>query len=60
MEINAGEAARAVLDYVLRLQEHSLVRIQDSEADFEQHAQVFERLAGTGRTTPSLQCQRKD
>ena len=47
MEINAGETARAVLDYVREpLSEHREI-ILDSEADFERYAETFERLAET-------------
>lgn len=47
MEINAGEAARAVLRYVWDPEERDLDRMRDSERDFERYAQEFERLAET-------------
>ena len=47
MEINAGETAWAVLHYVWTPEEKDLDTIKDSEADFERHAQDFERLAET-------------
>ena len=47
MEINAGETARAVPDYVREpLSEHREIII-DSEADFAGYAETFERLAET-------------
>ena len=47
MEINAGETARAVLDYVRDLDPIHLEVVVDSEADFESFAARFERLAET-------------
>lgn len=47
MEINAGETARAVLDYVRELAPEHLEKLRDSEADFERFAAEFERLAET-------------
>ncbi len=35
MEINAGETARAVLDYIRDLDTKHLMVVRDSEADFE-------------------------
>ena len=48
MEINAGETARAVLDYVHDLEPEDIDRVRDSEADFERFAAEFDRLAETG------------
>ena len=48
MEINAGETARAVLDYVRELETEHIEAMRDSEADFERFAADFERLAETG------------
>ena len=48
MEINAGESARAVLDYVRDLAPEHIEAMRDSEADFERFAADFERLAETG------------
>mgnify|MGYP006916007973 FL=1 len=48
MEINVGETARAVLDYIRDHEQRDLDRIKDSERDFERFALVFERLAETG------------
>ncbi|MCH9053849.1 MAG: MCP four helix bundle domain-containing protein, partial [Proteobacteria bacterium] len=47
MEINAGETARAVLDYVRDLEPKHIEAMRDSEADFERFAADFERLAET-------------
>ena len=47
MEINAGETARAVLDYIQDFEPHALARIKDSEHDFERYTRQFERLAET-------------
>ena len=47
MEINAGETARAVLDYIRDFEEGDLLIMQDSESDFGWYAQIFERLAET-------------
>ena len=47
MEINVGETARAVLDYIRDFDEQALDRIRDSERDFERFARQFERLAET-------------
>ena len=47
MEINAGEAARAVLHYVWNPEERDLDKIHDSKRDFERYAREFERLAET-------------
>ena len=47
MEINAGETARAVLDYVHDLKPDTIDRVRDSEADFERFAAEFDRLAET-------------
>ncbi len=45
MEINAGETASAVLQYVWAPQQRDIERILDSERDFELYAAQFERLA---------------
>ena len=47
MEINAGETARAVLDYIYDLEPEHLVVMRDSEADFQDFAARFEHLAET-------------
>ena len=47
MEINVGETARAVLDYIRDHDEHHIDRMHDSERDFERYAREFERLAET-------------
>ncbi len=47
MEINAGETARAVLDYVRELETKHLEEMRDSEANFKHFAARFERLAET-------------
>ena len=47
MEINAGETALAVLDYVRHQHPKHLETIRDAEADYEQFAAEFERLAET-------------
>ena len=47
MEINAGETARSVLDYIRDFEEGHLDRKKDSESDFEQYTQIFKRLAET-------------
>jgi hypothetical protein len=47
MEINAGETARAVLDYVRDLEHEHIVAMRDSERDFERFAMDFEHLAET-------------
>ncbi len=47
MEINAGEGARAVLDYVRELAPEHIEARRDSEADFERFSRDFERLAET-------------
>ena len=47
MEINAGETARALLDYVRDQQAHNIDKMHDSERDFERYAKEFERLAET-------------
>ena len=47
MEINVGETARAVLDYIQDFEQDELDAIQDSEHDFERYAETFERLAET-------------
>ena len=45
MEINAGETARAVLDYLVDHEERHLEQIRDSETDFDWYASQFRRLA---------------
>jgi PAS domain S-box-containing protein len=47
MEINAGEAARALLDYVREQKEHNIDKMNDSYLDFERWAKEFERLVET-------------
>ena len=47
MEINAGETARAVLNYIRDHEERDIDRMRDSERDFERFAKEFERLAET-------------
>lgn len=47
MEINAGESARAVYQYLHTPDETSVELLRDSEADFERFALQFERLANT-------------
>ena len=47
MEINVGETARAVLDYIRDHEEHDIDRMHDSERDFERFMVQFERLAET-------------
>ena len=47
MEINVGETARAVLDYIRDHEESDLERLRDSESDFQLYARQFERLAET-------------
>ena len=47
MEINVGETARAVLDYIRDHEERDIERMHDSEGDFERYAREFERLAET-------------
>jgi len=47
MEINVGETARAVFDYIRDPHQLDFDRIQDSESDFERFAGEFERLAET-------------
>lgn len=47
MEINVGETARAVLDYIRDHEEHDIDRMHDSERDFERFTVQFERLAET-------------
>jgi len=42
MKINAGETARAVLDYVRELETEYLEVMRDSEADFERYAELEE------------------
>lgn len=44
MEINVGETARAVLDYIRDRGDEDLKRMHDSEADFERFAAEFDRL----------------
>lgn len=47
MEINAGETARAVLDYLREQDPKYINKKHDSEADFERYAAEFEALAET-------------
>ena len=47
MEINAGETANAVFEYMWDHEESVLERMRDSERDFERHAREFQRLAET-------------
>ena len=47
MEINAGETARGMLDYVRDLEPKHIEAMRDSEADFERFAADFARLAET-------------
>ena len=47
MEINAGESARAVLDYVRDLEPEHIEAMRDAQGDFERYANIFERLAET-------------
>ena len=47
MEINVGETARAVLDYIRDHDERDIDKMHDSERDFEDYALEFERLAET-------------
>ena len=49
MKINAGETARAALDYVREMETEYLEVMRDSEADFERYAARFERLAETDK-----------
>ena len=49
MEINVGETARAVLDYIRDHDERDIERMHDSERDFEHYAKEFERLAETDK-----------
>ena len=48
MEINAGESARAVLDYVRDSDPEHIEAMRDSDADFERFAADFERFEETG------------
>lgn len=41
MEINVGETARAVLDYIRDHEESDLERLRDSESDFQLYARQF-------------------
>ncbi len=45
MEINVGEMAGAVLNYVWNLEPTDIERVRDSEADFERFAARFDQLA---------------
>ncbi len=45
MEINVGEMARAVLNYVWNLEPTDIKKVRDSEADFERFAARFDQLA---------------
>ncbi len=47
MEINVGETAAAVFQYVRELAPEHIEAMRDSEADFERFAAAFERLAET-------------
>ena len=47
MEINAGETARAVLDYTRHVHPADMEKAHDSEADFERFAAKFDELAKT-------------
>ena len=47
MEINAGETARAVLNYIRDHEERYRKKAHDSESDFERYAAEFSRLAET-------------
>lgn len=47
LEINVGESARGVLDFVRNLEQADLDRVHDSKADFERNADVCVRLAET-------------
>jgi len=47
MEINAGETALAVLDYVRDQEPKHLETIRDAESDYEQYALQYQRLAET-------------
>jgi len=47
MEINAGETARAVLNYLRDQDPKHIDKVYDSEADFELYAAEFEALAET-------------
>ena len=47
MEINAGETARAVFDYIWDHEDRDLERMKDSDSNFERYAKVFDRLAET-------------
>ena len=47
MEINVGETAREVLDFVRDAEPAHLTRILDSEADFERFAAEYDALAET-------------
>ncbi|MCZ6814907.1 MAG: hypothetical protein O7F14_12730 [Alphaproteobacteria bacterium] len=72
MKINAGETARAVLDYVRELETEYLEVMRDSEADFERYAELEEtaerwtykvRLTSAPRlrcaSLPSGSCRRR-
>jgi len=60
MQINAGETARAVLDYLWHRDPEAIEQIYDSEVDFVRFAAEFDRLAETrqakqfGRQTAKL------
>ena len=47
MEINAGETAQAVFDYIWDHEEKDIEKMHDSERDFERYARQFEQLAET-------------
>ena len=47
MEINAGETAHAVLDYIRVHEAHNRIKANDSESDFKKYASEFIRLAET-------------
>ena len=47
MEINVGETAQAVFDYVWDHEEEDIEKMLDSERDFERYASQFERLVET-------------
>ncbi len=47
MEVNAGETAREVFDYILNDKENHILKMHDSERVFEHFAKKFEPLAET-------------
>lgn len=66
MEINAGETALAVLDYIRDHEARDRNRAHDSESDYEEYADEYIRLAETdeerqlGRQVTALYLEFKD